>query len=66
MDNGYWSEFGANLVNKFETDLRSEHGENVQILLWITGEVSNRAKKELEARKIILVENAFETVGKDL
>ena len=66
VDNGYWSEFGANLINKFETDLRSEYGANVQILLWITGEVSGRAKKELKARKINLVENAFETVGKDL
>ena len=66
VDNGYWSEFGANLVKTFESDLRSEYGENIQILLWITGEVSDRAKKELAARKINLVEKAFETVGKGI
>ncbi len=66
VDNGYWSEFGANLMNTFESDLRSEYGEDVQILLWITGEVSDRAKKELAARKISLAEHAYETFGKDL
>ena len=66
VDNGYWSEFGANLMNTFESDLRSEYGENVQILLWITGEVSDKAKKELSSRKINLVEHAYETIGKDL
>ncbi len=66
VDNGYWSEFGANLINTFESDLRSEYGEDVQILLWITGEISAKAKKELAARKISLAEHAYETIGKDL
>ena len=66
VDNGYWSELGANLVKTFESDLRSEYGENIQILLWITGEVSDRAKKELAVRKINLVKKAFETVGKGI
>ena len=66
VDNGYWSEFGAQLINKFESDLRSQYGDDVQILLWITGEVSERAKKELAARRILLVENAYTTVGKDI
>ncbi len=66
VDNGYWSEFGANLMNTFESDLRSEYGEDVQILLWLTGEVSDKAKKELFSRKINLVEHAYETIGKDL
>lgn len=66
VDNGYWSEFGANLMNTFESDLRSEYGDDVQILLWLTGEVSDKAKQALAERKIDLVENAYETVGKDL
>jgi hypothetical protein len=66
VDNGYWSEFGANHMNTFESELRSEYGRNVQILLWITGEVSDRAKKELAARNILLVENALDTIGKNL
>ena len=66
VDNGYWSEFGAKLINQFESDIRSKYGQDVQILLWITGEVSNRAKKELKARKIILVEHAFSTIGKNI
>jgi len=66
VDNGYWSEFGANLMNTFESELRSEYGGNIQILLWITGEVSDKAKKGLAARNILLVENALDTIGKDL
>ena len=66
VDNGYWSEFGAHLINKFESELRAEYGQDVQILLWITGTVSERAKKELAARNILLVENAYTTVGKDI
>lgn len=66
VDNGYWSEFGARLINKFESELRAEHGQGVQILLWITGEVSERAKKELAARNILIVENAYTTLGKDI
>lgn len=63
VDNGYWSEFGANLMSTFESDLRSEFGKTIQILLFVTGEVSQRAKKELTVRKILLVENAFDTRG---
>ena len=66
VDNGYWSEFGANLMSTFASDLRSEYGEDVQILLWITGEVSDKAKKELAALKILLSENSLETIGKDI
>ena len=66
VDNGYWSEFGAQLMNKFESEIRDEYGQDVQILLWITGVVSERAKQELAARKILLVENAYTTVGKDI
>ena len=66
VDNGYWSEFGANLMNTFASDLRSEYGEDIQILLWITGEVSDKAKKELAALKILLSENSLETIGKDI
>ena len=66
VDNGYWSEFGAHLITKFESELRAKYGQDIQILLWITGTVSERAKKELAARKILLVENAYTTVGKDI
>lgn len=66
VDNGYWSEFGAHLINTFESELRSQHGEDVQIVMWITGVVSERAKKELAAREILLAENAYETHGEDL
>ena len=66
VDNGYWSEFGAHLMTKFESELRAKYGQDIQILLWITGTVSERAKKELAARKILLVENAYTTVGKDI
>ena len=66
VDNGYWSEFGANLIKQFESEIRSNYGEDVQILLWITGEVSDRARQELAALKILLSENSLETIGKDL
>ena len=66
VDNGYWSEFGANLMKSFESELRSEYGKDVQILLWITGEVSDKAKRELAALNILLSENALDTIGKDL
>ena len=66
VDNGYWSEFGAHLIRKFESGLRSEYGKDVQILLWISGEASERAKKELAALDILLVENAYATAGEEL
>ncbi len=63
VDNGYWSEYGAQLMSAFESELRSEFGKDIQILLFVTGEVSQRAKKELAERKMIIVENAYETRG---
>ena len=66
VDNGYWSEFGAQLINTFEADLRNKNGADTQIVLWITGEVSARAKKELKTRKIILSEHAYMTHGENL
>jgi hypothetical protein len=65
VDNGYWSEAGANIINNFEQAIRGQNGDDIQILLWITGEVSERAKSELEKRKIILVENAYSTGSSD-
>ena len=61
VDNGYWSEAGATIINTFEQAIRGQNGNDIQILLWITGEVSERAKSELKKRKIILVENAYDT-----
>lgn len=66
VDNGYWSEFGANLINTFETDIRSAYGIDTEILLWITGVVSERAEKELRKRNILVAEKAFKTVGEDI
>ncbi len=66
VDNGYWSEFGAQLINTLSNELRKTNEHDVQIVLWITGNVSERSKKELKAKNIILVERAYYTHGKKL
>ena len=61
VDYGNWTERGEAIINEFEHAIRGQGDEDIQILLWITGVVSDRAKAELKNRKIILVENAFDT-----
>ena len=61
IDNGYWSKTSAKTIESLENNLRTDGGDDIQILLWITGEVSSRAKSELKKRRIFLVENAYST-----
>lgn len=61
IDNGYWSEQSAKTINNFERNIRGDGGDDIQILVWITGEVSDRAKSELKKKRIFIVENAYST-----
>lgn len=61
IDYGNWTEYGEKTISEFENVIRGQNGDDIQILLWITGVVSDRAKAELKQRKILLVENAYST-----
>ena len=61
VDNGFWSEMSAKTINNFDQQIRADSGDDIQILVWITGEASDRAKAELDKRRIFIVENAYTT-----